>query len=282
MSEKIVTNLFPADREDIGDLRTVRPIPSPRIRDLDPFLFLNHHGPQVYPPDNAGLPFGPHPHRGFQTVTYILEGDIAHRDSAGHESVIGPGGVQWMSAGRGLVHEEVSSRAFMKTGGPLEILQLWINLPKRLKMSEPHYRGLQGDEIPTVRLDDGRAEARVVAGTFAGITGPFRPSTEITSAVLGFEPGGSMEIPVPRGHAIFFYVIRGKVEIGGTSVKALNLAGFSEEGDRLFVKASETSRVLLCHAEPYREPIVYGGPFVMNTPEEIRQAFLDFRSGKFE
>lgn len=142
----------PAKRDDIGDLTTRRPLPGPGLDQLDPFLFLNHHGPQTYPANNHGLPFGPHPHRGFETVTFILEGSLAHADSARHQSVINAGGVQWMTAGSGIVHAEISPPEFLRDGGPLEILQLWVNLPARLKMSEPRYVGLQQESIPSIAL----------------------------------------------------------------------------------------------------------------------------------
>jgi redox-sensitive bicupin YhaK (pirin superfamily) len=132
MTQKRVLGLHPTHRDDIADLVTRRPLPGPRISQADPFLFLNHHGPQVYPPHNGGLPFGPHPHRGFETVTFILAGELMHADSGGHQSVIGAGGVQWMTAGSGLVHAELSPDGFKRAGGPLEILQLWVNLPARL------------------------------------------------------------------------------------------------------------------------------------------------------
>ena len=154
MPAKTVLAQYPSLRDDIGDLVTTRPLPGPGIEQIDPFLFLNHHGPQTYPPNNRGLPFGPHPHRGFETVTFILEGELAHRDSAGHESVIRAGGVQWMTAGSGLIHAEVSPEDFLRSGGPLEILQLWVNLPARLKMTRPRYQGVQADEIPTLMADE--------------------------------------------------------------------------------------------------------------------------------
>src|SRR5512146_64126 len=156
MNARTLRRLHDAWRDDIGDLVTRRPLPGPEIAQLDPFLFLNHHGPQVYPPGNEGLPFGPHPHRGFETVTFIVQGELTHRDSAGHESVIHAGGVQWMTAGRGLVHAEVSSPEFKARGGPLEILQLWVNLPAKLKMTEPRYIGLGTAEIPALPTPDGR------------------------------------------------------------------------------------------------------------------------------
>ncbi|MBR9904243.1 MAG: pirin family protein, partial [Gammaproteobacteria bacterium] len=157
----------PAKRDDIGDLTTRRPLPGPGLDQLDPFLFLNHHGPQTYPANNRGLPFGPHPHRGFETVTFILEGSLAHADSASHQSIIHKGGVQWMTAGSGIVHAEISPPEFLRDGGPLEILQLWVNLPARLKMSEPRYVGLQEASIPAIALPGG-GELNLIAGQWQG------------------------------------------------------------------------------------------------------------------
>src|ERR1700744_2780608 len=163
-SAKTVIALHPAQRDDIGDLVTRRPVPGPQLPQVDPFLFLNHHGPQTYAPDTAALPFGPPPHRGFETVTFILEGELAHRDSAGHESIIRAGGVQWMTAGSGLVHAEVSPEDFQRPGAPREILQLWVNLPSRLKMTPPLYVGVQANEIPAIPMDHGRAVVHLISG----------------------------------------------------------------------------------------------------------------------
>ena len=171
MSTRTVAEQHPAYRDDIADLTTRRPLPGPGVEQIDPFLFLNHHGPQVYGPGNAGLPFGPHPHRGFETVTFIVEGTLAHHDTGGHESVIEAGGVQWMTAGSGLIHAEISPPSFRKTGGPLEILQLWVNLPSRLKMTAPRYTGVQADQIPVVPIAGSpiagvRAKLNLISGSF--------------------------------------------------------------------------------------------------------------------
>src|SRR5215210_1051631 len=165
---KIIKGLHSAARADIGELVTYQALPAPglAVEQVEPFIFLNHHGPQVYPPGNGGLPFGPHPHRGFETVTFILAGDLLHKDSGGYESLIRAGGVQWMTAGRGLIHAEVSSEEFKAEGGPVEMLQLWVNLPARLKMTEPRYTGLQREGIPTVETDGGRVELSVVSGSW--------------------------------------------------------------------------------------------------------------------
>ena len=171
-SLKPVVNLHPAYRDDIRDLMTRRPIPGPGLDHLGAFLFLNHHGPQTYAPGNEGLPFGPHPHRGFETVTFILDGMLSHRDSARHESIINAGCVQWMTAGSGLVHSEVSPESFREAGGPLELLQLWVNLPARLKMTTPRYIGRQQSEIPALPADQGRATLNLIAGDWEGHHGP--------------------------------------------------------------------------------------------------------------
>ena len=171
MTSKTIKRAHPAMRDDIADLTTRRPVPGQDVEQIDPFLFLNHHGPQVYAPRNRGLPFGPHPHRGFETVTFILTGELAHRDSAGHESIIKEGGIQWMTAGSGLVHAEISPEEFMRKGGPLEILQLWVNLPPRLKMTQPRYIGLQRDEIPAIATPDGKGVVNLVSGEYLGQQG---------------------------------------------------------------------------------------------------------------
>src|SRR5215212_988487 len=154
MPRRTVRTRFVPHREDIGDLVTRRP--EHALERINPFLFINHHGPQVYRPDNRGLPFGPHPHRGFETVTFILDGSLLHRDTGGHESTIGSGGIQWMTAGSGVEHSETSPPEFLRDGGPLEILQLWLNLPAALKMTEPRYLGLQTDQIPSIAAGGGQ------------------------------------------------------------------------------------------------------------------------------
>lgn len=265
----------------ISDLVTYRALPTQSIDYIDPFLFLNHHGPQVYKPHNQGLPFGPHPHRGMETVTFIIDGDISHKDSSGHESVINAGGVQWMRAGRGLIHAEVSSSKFINEGGPLEILQLWINLPARLKMADPFYTGKQKEEIPTVSLDEGKVEVAVVFGEFEGKQPAFQSEIPLYFNTITFKPGGQLTVSVPQDHNIFFYVVRGGVEVNGAKVQALQLAEFNHDGEALNISSETGSIVLFGHALPYNEPVVSQGPFVMNTQEEIMQAYQDYRQGKF-
>jgi len=264
----------------IADLVTYRAIPTQSVEYIDPFLFLNHHGPQVYRANNRGLPFGPHPHRGFETVTFILEGDILHKDTGGHESVIEAGGIQWMTAGSGLIHAEISSNEFKKTGGPLEILQLWVNLPAKHKMTEPRYIGLQHNEIPAVTLAAG-VLAHAVSGSWAGTAGAVQPLADVALAWLEVAEGATATLPIAAGRNIFFYVVRGSVRVNGTEVFARELAEFSHDGDELAVEGLTDSVLLLGHAVPFGEPVVAAGPFVMNTEAEIEQAYADYQRGKF-
>jgi redox-sensitive bicupin YhaK (pirin superfamily) len=264
----------------IADLTTFRAIPTQSVEYIDPFLFLNHHGPQVYRANNRGLPFGPHPHRGFETVTFILEGDILHKDSSGHESVIKAGGIQWMTAGAGLIHAEVSSNEFKKTGGPLEILQLWVNLPAKYKMVEPRYIGLQANEIPVAELALG-VTAHAVSGEWGRAAGAVQPLADVALAWLDFAEGATVTLPIAASRSIFFYVVRGSVRVNGTEAFARELVEFTYDGDELAIEGLTDSVLLLGHAEPFGEPVVSGGPFVMNTQAEIQQAYADYQQGKF-
>lgn len=264
----------------MGDLVTYRAIPTHEVEYIDPFLFLNHHGPQTYKPNNQGLPFGPHPHRGFETLTFILEGDITHQDTGGGKDVIEAGGVQWMTAGSGLIHAEVSSEEFKREGGPLEILQLWFNLPAKHKMTKPNYIGLQKDAIPVATEDTGKVKVNVISGNWKETSGPIPSLSDIHMASIELQQGGTFTTSVAAERNIFFYVVRGEVKVNGETVSKLHLAGFENEGDSITVEATEDSYLLFGHARPFNEPVVSHGPFVMNTEEEIREAFRDYQAGK--
>jgi quercetin 2,3-dioxygenase len=281
VSARTVKFQHPAYRDDIADLSTIRPLPGPDVDQIDPFLFLNHHGPQVYPQRNRGLPFGPHPHRGFETVTFILEGELAHLDSGGGESIIRAGGVQWMTAGRGLVHAEVSPDSFKQQGGPLEILQLWVNLPSRLKMVDPHYIGLQKDDIPAIVEDDGKVTVNLISGSWNGRLAPIQSLVDIHMVTLFFQAGGRVAAPVTLGRNVFLYIVRGGVNVAGEQVEPFHLIELNDDGDEVQLHATSEAVVLFGHAEPLGEPVVAQGPFVMNTRDEIRQAMVDYQAGKF-
>jgi len=272
-----------AEYEPIADLVTYRAMPTNHVamNQLDPFIFLNHHGWQEYPPNNNGLPFGPHPHRGFETVTFILEGDLTHKDSSGATSVIKAGGVQWMTAGSGLVHAEISSDEFKKKGGPLEILQLWVNLPAKHKMTQPKYTGLQKDEIPTAQWDNGNVTAQIISGTWEGTKGAVQPLTDIHLTCIQFKAGGKHTFSVEADKNVFLYVVKGELFINGESTGMHHLVEFNHDGKMIEMKAVTDTVILFGYCTPFHEPFVAYGPFVMNTQQEIMQAYEDYNNGKF-
>lgn len=281
MTRRTIDVVLPALREDVAELHTFQAIPDSARAMLDPFLLLAHHGPQTYGPNNSGLPFGPHPHRGFETVTFIRSGMLAHHDSGGHQSVIGEGGVQWMTAGSGLIHAEVSPPEFRRIGGRIEILQLWINLPSRLKMSPPRYVGLHGAAIPAFELAGG-AHLVLVSGNLDTFSGAVRSLTDVFLGVLELTPSSQAELPAPRGRGVLLYVVEGNVEIDGGRVGARQVVALKDDGDEVHVSSSDGATILYGHAERLREPIVAGGPFIMNSQAEIEQAFADYRAKRFD
>lgn len=276
-----IKKIHRAEYSPIGDLITYRALPTESIGYLDPFLFLNHHGPQQYSHDNHGLPFGPHPHRGMITVTLILEGDIVHKDSSGNESVINAGGVQWMTAGKGLIHEEVSSEKFKKNGGTLEILQLWVNLPARLKMTEPFYKGLQKEEIPVVKLDDDKVQVQLISGDWLEKKAAFKSEIGVHLSILYFKVCGSLTLKIPKENNIFFYIIKGRLTVNEVDVPAFRLVEFNNDEEELIISSKVDSVLFFGHSKPLNEPIIARGPFVMNTEEEITEAYADYNNGKF-
>lgn len=279
--KKEVKKIHHSDFRPIADLTTYSPLPSATLEQVDPFILLNHHGLQTYPPNNQGLPFGPHPHRGMATCTFIVEGDIMHEDSTGHKSIITSGGVQWMTAGKGLLHSEVSSEEFKQKGGNLEILQLWVNLPSSLKMSEPYYQGVQEENIPQLFFDDKRVRLSLIAGKYNQQSGVLETPIDAFLSTIHFQKGGGIEINISKERNVLFYVIRGSLAVNGTLVHQRQLVEFENEGEELSIVASENALLLFGHAQPFNEPVVSHGPFVMNTTEEIKQAYADFRAGKF-
>lgn len=276
MTSRQVLSLHSAMRDDIQDLITRRPVPAPGLPQVDPFLFLNHHGPQTYPPNNRGLPFGPHPHRGFETVTFILAGSLAHHDSGSGASVVEAGGVQWMTAGSGLIHAELSPEQFKHGGGPLEILQLWVNLPGRLKMTEPAYVPVPAADMATSDPGEG-VSMQTVSGTDGA---PIQSLTDVMLAIVSIEPGGRADLPAPSGRNVLFYTIGGEAKIGGEAIPEHTLARLTD-GDRVAISSEGGCRILFGHANPIGEPVVAHGPFVMNTQAEIAEAVRDYQAGRF-
>ncbi|MBN2350187.1 MAG: pirin family protein [Bacteroidales bacterium] len=277
---RTIKNIHKAINAPIDDLITFRAMPTASIEHIDPFLFLNHHGPQTYLPNNNGLPFGPHPHRGFETLTFIYEGDLTHWDTGGGKNVILKDGIQWLTAGKGLIHAEISSDEFKKTGGQVEIIQLWMNLSARLKMTEPKYIGLQKDQIPEIFLDDNKVLIRIISGQFESVSGPVTSPTGIQIADIRIKKGGEYRTTIEKLHNILLYVVKGKIQVNGNEASKLNLVEFNTDGSDITITALEDSVIIFGHAKPFNEPVVAQGPFVMNSKAEINQAYLDYQNGK--
>ena len=247
-----------------------------------PFLLLDYAGPAAFTPATRPRGVGQHPHRGFETVTIVYKGEVSHRDSTGQGGTIGPGDVQWMTAGAGILHEEFHSEAFTRDGGEFEMVQLWVNLPARDKMATPGYQAIVDAQIPSVRLPEGAGSVRVIAGDYLGNKGPARTFTPIDVWDLRLNPGARVTLPVPEGHAAAIVVLRGTVQVNGeTVVRDAQMVLLDRAGDALTIDANNDAVVLLLSGEPIDEPIVGHGPFVMNTRDEIVQAMKDFGSGKF-
>ncbi len=250
-------------------------------QELSPFLLMDYAGPVSFPPTDRIKGVGEHPHRGFETVTIVYSGEVEHRDSNGGGGLITPGDVQWMTAASGLVHEEKHGREFAKKGGEFEMVQLWVNLPKKDKMASPRYQGVKAEKIPSVALPDGAGSVRVIAGNYLGNNGPAMTFTPMNIWDMRLNEGHTVEFKVPAGHTTAIFVLSGKVVLSeGHEVGEAELAVLEREGDTFSLTAKEGTKILFLGGEPINEPIIGYGPFVMNTPEEIRQAFFDFEAGK--
>jgi hypothetical protein len=248
---------------------------------VSPFIMLDYAGPAHFEPTEKRRGVGVHPHKGFETVTIVYEGEVEHRDSTGAGGLIGPGDVQWMTAGSGILHEEYHSPAFGKSGGNFEMVQLWVNLPARHKSAEPGYQILLNADIPAVQLPNGAGELRVIAGSFAEDRGPARTFTPINIWDVRLGRDKLVKLDPPEGQTLSLLVLSGTVEVNGQEIaREAQTVLLGRNGGRIAVEANNDARLLVLTGEPIDEPVVAQGPFVMNTVAEIEQAMLEFQSGK--
>jgi len=247
---------------------------------ISPFLLFDYAGPARFEPSARPRGVGQHPHRGFETVTIVYEGEVAHRDSTGKGGTIGPGDVQWMTAASGILHEEFHSPAFTKSGGDFRVVQLWVNLPARDKMTAPGYQAILNADIPLVNLPDARV--RVIAGDFQGTRGPARSFTPINLWDVRMDKGAMLRLELPEGHNAALAVLSGALSVNGEkSARDAQIVLLDPAGTQVQLRADSDTMLLVLTGEPIREPIAGHGPFVMNTQAEIRQAIADFNSGRF-
>lgn len=249
---------------------------------ISPFLLLDYAGPHEFAPTQQPRGVGQHPHRGFETVTIVYQGELEHRDSTGSGGLIGPGDVQWMTAASGILHEEFHSAAFTEQGGTLEMVQLWVNLPARDKLAAPGYQTLLDQDIPLVPLDDGAGSLRLIAGEFAGQQGPARTFTAMDVWDIRLNANKPLALPVTEGRSTALIVLRGTLQVNGSQlVREAQMVLLDRAGDELLLEANNQALVLLLSGEPIDEPVVGYGPFVMNSQAEIAQAVKDFQSSAF-
>jgi quercetin 2,3-dioxygenase len=281
---KQVKTILPATQRNhwVGDGFNVRPVFAHLAftADISPFLMFDYAAPREFAATNEKRGVGPHPHRGFETVTIALQGEVEHGDSVGNRGVIGPGDVQWMTAASGIVHEEFLSHEFLKRGGTLEMVQLWVNLPAKYKMTAPKYQPILSKEIPVVQLPDNGGTVRVIAGSYAGTRGAATTFSPVELWDIKINAGKRIELTLPDAHNAMLFVCRGRIVLQDGKAGTGDLILLERKGTRISLQAQEDSSVLLMGGEPIAEPIVASGPFVMNTEQEIRLAMMDYQSGR--
>lgn len=266
----------------VGPLSVAQSLPAPALRDADPFLLLHHAGPQRFEAGAEAHRIEPHPHRGFEPVTFVYRGSVLHRDSLGNAGSIGAGEVQWITSGSGILHSEGPTPDLMEQGGELELIQLWINLPASKKMMTPVYQELHRDAIPVVTTLGGAASLAVVAGTYQGVTGPAVTQSPLSAMMGTLSKGGKGILASPAERRVLLYVLGGAIIVNGEHhVGARELVVFDDGTGDLDIEVTEQANILLLGGDPIGEPIASYGPFVMNTDDELRTAFRDYAGGKF-
>jgi redox-sensitive bicupin YhaK (pirin superfamily) len=272
MKQRSIARVIYANTFDMGGMPVRQPLPSSGLEDLDPFVLL-HHFRTTFASDGEHKGLGAHPHRGFSPVTFLFTGSMSHFDSRGNRATVGAGGTQWLHAGSGILHDE------SPIGTELEGIQMWVNSPARHKMDDPVYSPVQRDETPAIITPDG-GRINVIAGTIDGTRGPIPTLTPITATTLELKTGNKVILPVVASHAAFLYLLDGKVEFGdGSTASGHHMILFAHDGDAIEFQAVSATRALFMSGEPLNEPIVARGPFVMNSEEEIRQAYRDYIAG---
>lgn len=255
-----------------------QPIPRPQVDQVSPFVLLHHFGPIELTPNEESLGFGAHPHRGFMPVTFLFDGAMHHKDSLGNEGTIVSGGVQWLNAASGVIHAETQPEESKRTGGMIDGIQLWINLPANMKSAAPTYTNLPKETLPVISKDG--SNVKVVSGIFGDTVGPATPPIPIDAFMIEMEADATLELPARSGWNVMLFNLRGDVTIEGEQVKSDELAVFSADGDTVVVSANAASRLLYLAGEPIDEPMYSYGPFVMNTEAEIGMAYADYKSGR--
>ncbi|MEN0005144.1 MAG: pirin family protein [Bacteroidota bacterium] len=281
MDNRNSIQIIKSERLNMGGTIVKQPLPHPQLQQASPFLLLHHFGPDKVAPGHDPLGVGPHPHRGFEPVTFLYSGGIEHKDSRGNVGQLTGGDVQWMTAGLGIIHSEMASAKFLAEGGTMEGIQLWVNLRKQDKMTQPDYQDIKSEQIPTAMSEDGAIQVRVVAGTWRELTGPAHTFTPIQAIQLFAQQDGTVDIETPTDHQVIVYVLNGEISLNsGTVVGNESLVRMDQSGERTILQLKEGSRVLYLAGAIIDEPVAQWGPYVMNTQTEIMEAMRDYQMGK--
>ena len=281
MKYSSVGHILPSAHVQMGNISIKQPLPTQRVSQISPFLLIHHFGPIQAKPGEDPLDIGPHPHRGFEPVTFLYSGGIRHKDSRGNEGILAEGDIQWMTAGRGIIHSERASREFLENGGVMEGIQLWINLPKRFKMEEPRYQDIKADQLPVLAEPHSRAQTKVVAGTYKGARGPARTFTPLLILQIELEQGGETEVEIPAGFNACVYLVHGSAQLNRNfDYSAGTLLYFRNDGEGFSLTGLEPTHALVMAGEPIDEPLAQWGPYVMNEQTELLEAMRDYQMGK--
>jgi hypothetical protein len=283
MKANTIKKVGRSDFVNMGPIQLRQPLPTRTIDTIDPFILLHHYGPYEISEQNNPFDLGPHPHRGFEPITFLLQGEQLHRDSLGNESVVKAGDVQWTTAGRGIIHAEAPTKAFVKKRGALEGVQLWLNLPAEKKMIEANYQHVANEHFRTVISNDRNVSIQIIAGELEGIYGRIKTQTPVNAFMISVEAGGDYKIEVPKSHQSAVYLLKGEVTVNNLETLKLNenqLIQFNQDGDGFSIQGKATSKLLFLSGEPFNEPVTTYGPYVMNTQTEIMEAMRDYQMGK--
>ena len=272
-----------SDFVNMGPIRLRQPLPTHGIDMIDPFVLLHHYGPYKISEEHNPFDLGPHPHRGFEPITFLFQGEQLHRDSLGNESVVKAGDVQWTTAGRGIIHAESPTKAFVKKGGYIEGIQLWLNLPAAKKMIQPNYQHEAYENFRTTVSEDKKVETRIVAGEFEGVFGRIKTQTPVNAFMIEAKAGGKQSIPFPQSHQGVLYLLKGKVKVNNETTLELDknqMIQFNQDGDGTTITIEADSLLLFLSGEPFNEEVATYGPYVMNTQTELLEAMRDYQMGK--
>ena len=280
---KSIQHLGESPLVNMGPIRLRQPIPTTDVESVDPFLLLHHYGPFAISEFNNPFDLGPHPHRGFEPITLLFQGEQLHRDSLGNESIVKAGDVQWTTAGRGIIHAEGPTKEFVKKGGDLEGIQLWLNLPAKYKMITPAYQHVKSDEMPVIQDTSKNIQLKIVAGEQNGKFGKIKTQTSVNVFMIEATGKGELEIEIPEAHQSCVYLLDGEVQVNDTTTLAKGknqLAVFNTDGNTIKIATTKESKLIVISGEPINEKVAQYGPYVMNSQTEILEAMRDFQQGK--